>query len=60
MAMKASDFSCVPLCRKCHIEGSGAYHRVGKRAFERAHQLLLAELVKQLNDEWDKNREARG
>ena len=34
MSMKASDYSCVPLCSDCHTQAPGAYHRVGKRAFE--------------------------
>jgi hypothetical protein len=33
MSMKASDYSCVPLCADCHTRGPGAYHRIGKRAF---------------------------
>jgi len=37
MSMKASDFSCVPLCAECHTRGPLAYHRIGKRAFERVH-----------------------
>ena len=51
MSMKASDYSCVPLCPDCHTQGPGAYHRIGKRAFERAHQILLGEVVKRLNQE---------
>ena len=41
MSMKASDYSCVPLCRECHLTGPYAYHRIGKRAFERVHDVML-------------------
>jgi len=52
MSMKASDYSCVPLCRDCHTQGRGAYHRVGKRIFERAHGLDFAAEVRRLNAKW--------
>jgi hypothetical protein len=35
MSMKVSDYSCVPLCSDCHTCGALAYHRIGKRDFER-------------------------
>ena len=50
--MKASDYSCVPLCSDCHTQAPGAYHRVGKRAFERGHGLSFAHIAAQLNREW--------
>ena len=31
MSMKASDYSCVPLCPDCHTQAPDAYHRVGRR-----------------------------
>ena len=49
MSQKASDFSCVPLCRICHTSGRNAYHRVGKEAFERTSGIDLARLVRALN-----------
>ncbi len=52
MSMKASDYSCVPLCADCHTQAAGAYHRVGKRAFERARGLCLADVVARLQQEW--------
>ena len=52
MSMKASDYSCVPLCSDCHTQAPGAYHRVGKRAFEERHRISLAGLVGRLNAEW--------
>ena len=52
MSMKASDYSCVPLCPECHTQGSGAYHRIGKRVFENARGLRLEALVTQLQRAW--------
>jgi hypothetical protein len=49
MSMKASDYSCVPLCSACHTQAPGAYHRIGKLAFERAHGVCLAAEVRLLN-----------
>jgi hypothetical protein len=57
MAQKASDYSCVPLCRYCHTGRPGAYHRIGKGEFARAHGVNLGELVKALNLRWE-DREA--
>jgi hypothetical protein len=50
--MKASDYSCVPLCSDCHTQTPGAYHRQGKRAFELCHGLSFARVVERLNIEW--------
>src|SRR3954451_24651277 len=33
MSIKASDYSCIPLCQDCHRVGSFAYHRLGRAAF---------------------------
>ena len=52
MSMKASDYSCVPLCAECHTQAPGAYHRIGKRDFERLHGLSFAALVARLQREW--------
>jgi hypothetical protein len=52
MSIKASDYSCVPLCPDCHTQAPGAYHRVGKRAFERRHGLSFAGVVDRLQREW--------
>jgi hypothetical protein len=52
ISMKASDYSCVPLCTDCHTQAPGAYHRIGKRAFEQLHRISFAEVVSQLNQEW--------
>ncbi len=45
MSQKASDFTCVPLCWECHWE----YHRIGKRAFERAFGIRFARICADLN-----------
>jgi hypothetical protein len=52
MSMKPSDYSCIPLCRNCHTAAKGAYHRVGKFAFERNYAIDLQGLVKSLNFSW--------
>ena len=52
MSMKASDYSCVPLCAECHTQAPGAYHRIGKRAFERRIGLAFVGLVAKLHREW--------
>jgi hypothetical protein len=58
MSMKASDYSCVPLCSDCHTRAPGAYHRVGKRAFEQRYGLSFASIVARLNREWQEKRAA--
>ena len=50
--MKPSDYSCIPLCRNCHTAGSGAYHRIGKLAFERKWGIDCFDLVRELNIAW--------
>jgi len=52
MSIKASDYSCVPLCSDCHTQAPSAYHHVGKRAFEQRHSLSFARIVARLNIEW--------
>ena len=52
MSQKASDYSCVPLCRKCHTAGSSAYHRIGKHEFERKWGVDFVDLVRALNIAW--------
>ena len=52
MSQKASDYSCVPLCADCHRQASGAYPRIGKRAFEERRGLPFARMVERLNGEW--------
>ncbi len=46
--MKASDYSCVPLCGDCHTRGPGAYHRIDKPAFERKNGLSFVASVARL------------
>jgi len=52
MSLKASDFSCVPLCADCHTQGTYAYHRLNRQQFELHHSLDLKALVKRLNGLW--------
>ena len=48
MALKASDYSCIPLTFTEHRE----YHQVGRAEFERLHQVNCRELVRRLNHDW--------
>ena len=43
--MKPSDCSCIPLCRNSRTAAKGAYHRIGKFAFERNQSMDLGALV---------------
>ena len=56
MSIKASDYSCVPLCADCHREAAGAYHRIGKRAFEKEWGICFADHVAKLNEAWAQER----
>jgi hypothetical protein len=58
MSMKASDYSCVPLCSDCHTRGHLAYHRIRKRAFERVHDIRFASIAARLRREWRQLRAA--
>ena len=58
MSMKASDYSCVPLCSDCHTRGPLAYHLIGKRAFERVHNVRFASIAARLRKEWKQQRAA--
>ena len=48
--MKASDYSCVPLCTDCHTQAPGAYYPIGRPAFETARGVCLEDLVVGLNE----------
>jgi hypothetical protein len=52
MKQKASDFSCIPLCRNCHTMGPGAYHRIGRKEFELRHKVNITILVDTLTACW--------
>jgi hypothetical protein len=56
MSQKAGDYSCVPLCWICHTGGRSAYHRIGRRAFERTNGIALEELVSELNQLWQRRK----
>ena len=49
MSMKASDYSCVPLCASCHRTGVHAYHSAdGKRKMEARVGRAFAEIAAEL------------
>lgn len=52
IGQKASDRGVVPLCAVCHRVGAQSYHVLGRGAFELAHGLDLAEVVRTLNLQW--------
>jgi phage terminase large subunit GpA-like protein len=52
MSMKASDYSCIPLCSNCHTQGPQSYHRIGRAAFERARRVSCAGECARLVAEW--------
>jgi hypothetical protein len=58
MSQKPSDYSCLRLCADCHTQAPGAYHRIGKWAFEERHGLSSARMVERLNAEWRELRAA--
>lgn len=53
-SLKASDYSCIPLCAACHRTGPRAYHGLGTSApdFARRWQLDIPALVARLNAAW--------
>ena len=60
-ALKASDYSCVPLCQGCHTGNPRAYHQIGRDAFERLWNLSFVEIVARLNAVYqDSRRRGRG
>jgi hypothetical protein len=52
MGQKASDYSCVPLCRDCHTQNADSYHRLGRADFGRRYRVDLTGLVIRLNRHW--------
>ena len=56
LGLKASDYSCIPLCADCHRFGAGAYHVIGRRQFERRRSIDIDGLVRRLNDLWWRGR----
>lgn len=53
IGIKSPPRSRVPLCRACHRTGNQSYHRLGPRAFERAHGVNLDAEVARLNAEYE-------
>jgi hypothetical protein len=53
-SMKASDYSCIPLCTNCHTMAADSYHRHpdGVEGFALSHDISIAGLVKRLNHCW--------
>jgi hypothetical protein len=51
-SLKASDYSCIPLCRDHHTQSADSYHRLGRDEFERRHDVNVKDLVRRLNRLW--------
>jgi hypothetical protein len=56
LSMKASDYSCIPLCSDCHTQAPYAYHRIGKRRFEQHFGVDCAGLAVALQCKWKARR----
>lgn len=54
MSMKASDYSCIPLCAHCHTGASDSYHlhQGGKAGWEAQNRIDCAAEVARLNALW--------
>jgi hypothetical protein len=52
LGQKAPDPHTIPLCARCHRTGPQSYHRLGRRAFERAYGVSCARVVARLNVDW--------
>jgi hypothetical protein len=52
MRLKASDYSCIPLCPIHHTMGSDSYHQLGREAFETRHGINCKNLTRELAALW--------
>jgi hypothetical protein len=48
----------VSLCADCHTQASQAYHRIGKRAFERLHRIRFTAIGGESWRDWKEQRAA--
>jgi len=46
------------LCAECHTRGPEAYHRIGKRSFEKRRGISFARITAGLTMEWEEGRVA--
>lgn len=53
MSLKASDYSCIPLCYQHHRGNTDCYH-AGKGNFEQIHSIDCRAVVRRLNSVWSK------
>lgn len=51
LGTKSSDFSCLPLCRKCHDAFDA-----NPQAFAEQHQLDIPNLIEQFNALWNERQ----
>ena len=52
--IKASDYSVIPLCHRCHRTGTYSYHAAGKLTFAAMYCLDFDALVAKYNAIWER------
>lgn len=60
MGLKASDYSCIPLCGDCHTQAPHSHHRdrlACESLIYARLNLTVVELVHNLNSEWQLGKE---
>ena len=56
LSQRASDFSCIPLCRWCHRFSNHSYHVLGEKKFAIAWKLDIKAIVATLRAEWEERK----
>jgi hypothetical protein len=59
LGTKADDHRALPLCLFHHRSGKQSYHKLGRRGFEKFHQLDIEKLIQELNDWYAVERRTR-
>lgn len=59
MSVKASDYSAIPLCHRCHRTGPYCYHGPNRQAFAAMYCLDFDAIVTRLNSIWKRLEERR-
>ena len=56
IGQKASDYTCIPLCKEHHTEGRESYHKLGERKFRAKHGLIVVKLTEALRARYEAQR----
>lgn len=59
LSTRSDDRSAINLCRKHHRLNNDSLHALGPVKFEERHNVVIAELREQLNEEYDALKRAR-